>query len=138
MQIVLDTNVLLVSLPSHSPYSPIYRALLDKHYHVWVSNEIITEYEEQIGKRLGIERTEVKFFELLNLDNVHFVDTTYNWKLIDADPDDNKFVDCAIASNAHYLVTNDGHFNILKNVPFPRIQIINATQFMVILSNSVP
>lgn len=135
MKIVLDTNVLLVSLPSHSKYFPIYHALLTKQFDLCVSNEIITEYEEQIGKRLGIERTEVKFFELLNLENVHFVDPTYNWKLIEADLDDNKFVDCAIASNAAYLVTNDAHFNILKNVPFPRIQLLDAAQFMSILSN---
>ena len=137
MHIVLDTNVLLVSLPSRSQYFPIYRALLDKQFHLCVSNEIITEYEEQIGKRLGIERAEVKFFELLNLDNVHFIDPTYQWKLIEADPDDNKFVDCAIASNADYLVTNDSHFNSLKKVPFPRVQIIDAAQFLLILSNLV-
>lgn len=134
MQVLLDTNVLIVSLPSRSKYFPIYRALLDKGFHLYVSNEIITEYEEQIGKRLGVERTEVKFFELLNLNNIHFVDPTYNWRLIEADHDDDKFVDCAIASNADFIVTNDNHFNILKKLPFPRVQVIDIDQFLLILS----
>lgn len=133
MRIILDTNVLIVSLPVHSPYFPVYQAFLDKRFHVYVSNEIITEYEEQISKRLGIERTDVKFRELLNLDNIHFVDPTYNWQLIETDPDDNKFVDCAIAVNAEYLVTNDSHFNVLKGLSFPRVTVINIHEFMRIL-----
>lgn len=50
MHIVLDTNVLLVALPSHSKYYPIYQALLNKRFDLYVSNEILTEYEEQISK----------------------------------------------------------------------------------------
>lgn len=96
MHVVLDTNVLIVSLPSHSIYFPIYQALLSKRFQLSVSNEIITEYEEQISKRMGVERTDVKFRELLNLDNIHFIDPTYNWQLIIADPDDDKFVDCEL------------------------------------------
>ena len=47
--------------------------------------------------------------------------------------DDNKFVDCAIASNAHYLATNDKHFNILKGIEFPKVQVINVNEFSQIL-----
>jgi len=36
-------------------------------------------------------------------------------------PDDNKFVDCYIASGAHYLITHDSHFSILKSVAFPKV-----------------
>ena len=45
------------------------------------------------------------------------------------DEDDNKFVDCAIASNASYIVTHDKDFNILKNIPFPKVRIINTEDF---------
>ena len=134
MHIILDTYVLIVSLPSHSPYFPIYQSLLEKRFQLYVSNEIVAEYEEQIGKRLGLERTDVKFRELLNLDNIHFIDPTYNWQLIKTDPDDNKFADCAIAANADYIVTNDSHFKILKDITFPRISVINISEFMLMLS----
>lgn len=44
-------------------------------------------------------------------------------------PDDNKFVDCAIVSNAEYIVTEDNHFNILKTTPFPPVEIKRLHEF---------
>lgn len=130
MKIVLDTNVLLVSLPSHSKYHPIFSGLLRKDYDLFVTNEILAEYEEQIGKRLGIERTELQLSELLNLSNVHEANAFYLWKLIENDDDDNKFVDCAITCGADYLVTNDRHFDILASIPFPKVNVIKAEVFL--------
>jgi len=133
MNIVLDTNVLLVSLPSHSKYHPIYQALLGKVFDMYVSNEIMTEYEEQISQRIGVERTDLQLQEMLNLSNLHPIEPFYNWQLIEADPDDNKFCDCAIACSADYLVTNDKHFNILAQVPFPAVKTIKAEEFLELL-----
>ena len=52
-----------------------------------------------------------------------------NFHLITADQDDNKFVDCAITANAEYIVTEDHHFNELKNISFPSVAIINLKDF---------
>ena len=87
MNIVLDTNVLLVSLPTHSKYYPIYQALLNKRFDLFISNEILTEYEEIFAQKLGTARTDLKLQELLNLSNVHIIEPFYNWQLIEADPD---------------------------------------------------
>lgn len=46
-----------------------------------------------------------------------------------------KFVDCAISSNAHYIVTDDKHFKILKSIDFPKIGIIKAEEFLRLLNN---
>lgn len=51
LTIVLDTNVLLVALPTRSPYRPIFDHLLTATYELVVSNEILAEYEEQIAER---------------------------------------------------------------------------------------
>ncbi len=67
---------------------------------------------------------------LINLPNIHLIDPTYRWKLIDSDPDDDKFVDCAIASGADYIITNDKHFEILKSIPFPKVAILNADEYI--------
>ena len=42
---------------------------------------------------------------------------------------DNKFVDCAIASNAELIVTNDAHFDILKTIEFPKLEISTLQKF---------
>jgi putative PIN family toxin of toxin-antitoxin system len=137
MNIVLDTNVLLVSLPQSSKYHPIFQALLNKEFDLYLSNEILNEYEEQISIRLGFDRTDLKLRELLNLSNVYCIEPFYNWELIINDPDDDKFCDCAVACNANYLVTNDKHYNILTQIPFPPITTIKAQEFLeLIISKS--
>jgi uncharacterized protein len=46
-----------------------------------------------------------------------------------------KFVDCAIASNVDYIVTNDKHLQILKTVEFPEIRTLNIDEFKEILES---
>jgi len=53
----------------------------------------------------------------------------YKWNLISADPDDNKFIDCALNASADYIVTNDKHFNVLKVINFPPIKVIDIETF---------
>lgn len=55
--------------------------------------------------------------------------TLYHFGLITQDPDDNKFVDCAIVASADYLVCEDNHFKVLKDIPFPKVNVITLEQF---------
>jgi predicted nucleic acid-binding protein len=70
---------------------------------------------------------------LLSLSNVKKQDIFYKWNFIDIDKDDNKFVDCAIAGNADYLVSNDKHFNCLKTIEFPKLNLLTIDEFMRLL-----
>jgi len=47
---------------------------------------------------------------------------------------DNKFVDCAIAGNVDYLVSNDKHFNCLKKIDFPKLNLLSIDEFMDLLN----
>ena len=49
-----------------------------------------------------------------------------------------KFVDCAIAANASFIVSEDTHFKILKNIPFPDVRVIRLAQFVHILEGHKP
>lgn len=53
----------------------------------------------------------------------------YKWNLIEVDKDDNKFVDAYIVGGSDYLVTNDKHFNVLKTIDFPAVNIISLLGF---------
>jgi predicted nucleic acid-binding protein len=53
----------------------------------------------------------------------------FSWNLIAADPDDNKFVDCAIAAQARFLVNEDRHFTALRDVEFPKVDVIGIQAF---------
>ena len=60
----------------------------------------------------------------------------YAFHLIKADEDDNKFVDCAIVANAKYIVSNDRHFDVLREIPFPKVDVIKINQFLLDLQNA--
>lgn len=70
-----------------------------------------------------------------NAINVELVTKYFRWDLITQDPDDNKFVDCAIASNARFIVSNDKHFNILSNIEFPKVEVISLDDFSKIMKH---
>ncbi len=134
LKIILDTNVLLVSLPSFSPYRLIFDKLIDGDYDLFISNEILTEYEEIISIRYDNQTVKELFELFLILPNVKKVETYFRWRLIANDPDDDKFVDAAISANIDYLVTNDRHFDILKYVDFPKVTVCKADDFKMMLS----
>lgn len=135
LRIVLDTNVLLVSISSRSKYHWIFEALLAGRFDLLLSNEILSEYEEIIADKFSPETASDVVRTLLVLPNVELVHPSYRWNLILADPDDDKFVDCAIAANAHALVTEDRHFCVLDEVAFPKLRRVDIEAFEILLQD---
>jgi uncharacterized protein len=133
MRVVIDTNILLACIGRKSPYNLIFQKIIKKEIFLCVSNSILEEYEEILERRTSHDIAINVIKTLLKLDNVLRFDPRYNWDLIEQDPDDDKFVDCYVASNANFLVTNDKHFNILLNIPFPPINVIGIDEFLQIL-----
>ena len=128
-RIVIDTNVLLVSVSSYSKYHWIYQLIIKQEIEVFITNEIISEYFEIISKKFNSKTVKAVIRTLLELDNVNQIQVYFNFNLMQNDPDDNKFVDCAISSSVDYLLTNDRDFNILKTITFPKVNVINIEEF---------
>lgn len=135
-KIVLDTNCLLASISSRSDFFDVWRGLHGGRYVLCVSNEILEEYEEVIAAKASIEVAENVINALVDSDYVEFVDPQFHLGLITVDPDDNKFVDCAFASNATFIVSNDRHFNILSSIDFPKINVLKIQAFLALLRQS--
>ena len=135
MKIVLDTNIILVSIPRKSKFRMIFNKLLSDSYDLIISNKIINEYHEIISQKANSTVANNITELLLSLNNVQKQEVYFQWNIIENDKDDNKFIDCAVAGNADYLVTNDKHFNVVKQIDFPPLQIINIDEFMTILNN---
>ena len=136
LSVVLDTNVLLVSFSRHSPYNWIFQALADQRYTLCLTTEIALEYLEVVGRHNGSEVADRLAFFLKNAASVRWVDIYYRWHLIDADPDDNKFVDCVIAADADFLVTEDQHFKVLESIPFPSVSVLDVEGFQQVLDST--
>jgi uncharacterized protein len=77
---------------------------------------------------MGVLASENVLGVLENLKNVELITNYYKFNLL-KDEDDNKFVDCAIASNADFIVTHDTDFNLLKKIDFPKVDLLNTTEF---------
>lgn len=130
MRIVLDTNCLIQSISPRSRYYAVWESLVDGKNILCVSNEIIMEYLEILQRLTDHDTAETIVKTIINSRFVEFVTPYYNFGLITQDPDDNKFVDCAITANARFIVTNDHHYDILKTIDYPSIDIINLDDFM--------
>lgn len=130
MRIVLDTNVLLMALPRRSPYHCCFEGIVRGDFKLLISNEILSEYLEIIGQKTNrlVADQLGQFFTFSPY--VERVVIYYRWQLIYNDPDDNKFVDTAIAGNADYLISNDRHFRLLQKVDFPPIRLLNAEEWV--------
>ena len=136
INVVLDTNVLLVIMPIQSPYAHLYNNFKSSKFSISVSSEILLEYEEQLKNRYKANSVDIELNELLENKHTNLVTPDFNWNYISADPDDNKFVDCAIASNADFIITNDKHFAILQTIPFPKVNTLTLQQFIELLEKT--
>lgn len=129
MNIVLDTNSLIMSISPNSHYRAVWQAFLCGDYTLCITNEIVEEYAEVLARNISPGVSEAIVYAILTRPNVLRFDPHYSFGLITADFDDNKFVDCAIVANAHCIVTEDRHFNVLKTIQFPKVNIVSIDEF---------
>ena len=108
--------------------------LLSKLLDLYVTNDVLLEYEEIISRKYSESVAENFLKTLKEASNVYLTEVHYKFNLIQSDPDDNKFVDCAIAASVDFLITNDKHFNVLKDVPFPKVNITRLEEFEKIIN----
>ena len=135
MKIVLDTNCLTPIVIPHSFCWDVWQAFIAGEYTLCVSNEILMEYREVLERKFqSPEFAEMVVNVLLNAENVEFVEPAYRFNLIKEDNDDNKFVDCAITAGATYVVSNDKHFKVLKDIPFPHVEVKTLREFKEIVN----
>ncbi len=134
--VVLDTNCLLMSLSRRGNYYKIWRELIEGKYVLCYTNEILAEYEEILTQKMGSLIAGNVISAILNLPNTLQAQVYFHLHLITLDPDDDKFVDCAFKCNAHFIVTQDHHYDVLRDVEFPVIDVISIDEFLEILNNS--
>ena len=125
-RLVLDTNSHIQCISRRSRYHDLWVSLLDGRNILCVSTEIL---ERKTSPRFA----ELALNVITNNPNTLFVTPYYHFKLIAADPDDDKFVDCAVAGNAKYIVTEDSHYDVLQGLDFPKVDIIKLDDIIQII-----
>lgn len=117
MIVVIDTNVVLTMFKPAHAYWPLFEAWAMGRYQWAVSSEILFEYQEVMERLSSPAYAAQAFASLQTIERVrkNLIRTSpsFRFHLIAGDPDDDKFVDCAIAAEADFIITSDQHFNIL-------------------------
>lgn len=133
---VIDTNALIQILGAHSKYRHIWNRFLDEQFVLCISNDILLEYEEMLKQKASAQVADMFIKVIAHSENIFKKDPFYRLGLIEKDADDNKFVDCAFACQAEYIVSDDTHFNILKDTGFPTIAVKKLEEVSEDLRNS--
>ena len=129
-KVVVDTNALVSSLASKSIFHKLIRLILDEEVTVFVTDEMMYEYEEILQQKDSISVAQNFLSAFKEIPTVAYVNIYYRWNLLSKDEDDNKFVDCYLAANAEYLITNDSGYNVLKKLDFPKVNLIKLEEFL--------
>ena len=130
MRLVLDTNSLIQCVSRRSHYHDLWLSFIDGHNQLCVTTEILNEYVEILQRETTENFASILLEVILNNPNTLFINVFYKFNLIIADPDDNKFIDCAIAAQAKYIVTEDHHYDVLRDLEFPKVDIIGLDDAM--------
>lgn len=128
-RIVLDTNCLIQCLPQKSKFHLVWESFETGQNVLCVSNSIVEEYVEIMQRLINVEVAEYVIKTIINSPFVEFITPFYQFHVIDTDLDDNKFVDCAVAARAKYIVTNDHHFDVVKKSVFPKVIVVSLQTF---------
>lgn len=128
-RVVLDSNALIQIMGARSKYNVLWRMFMEQRFVLCISNDVLMEYEEMLKQKSSTVATDLFLKMIAIAPNVEYREPFYQYGLIEEDPDDNKFVDCALASNATYIVSDDNHFSVLSQIPFPKIDVITLETF---------
>jgi putative PIN family toxin of toxin-antitoxin system len=129
MKIILDTNVFISGIFFSGPPSQILKAWQNSRLQIVLSQEILNEYQ-RVAESLVGKFPKIDILPIIELMTIH-------GQLIDAegfdvsvcdDPDDNKFMECAIASNSKIIISGDKH--LLKVSGYQGIKVLKPREFV--------
>src|ERR1700761_3369229 len=100
VRVVIDTNVLIPIISKRSPSRWIFNAIISGRINICVTTEILMEYREILEYKTNAAVAENILDFIASSPFVEKYEVFYKFNLIEQDSSDNKFVDCAIVSNA--------------------------------------
>jgi putative PIN family toxin of toxin-antitoxin system len=129
MRVVLDTNVLISGLFWGGNESKVLRKCQLKELENFISKEIIKELVRVMNHpKFGLSEDEIEEAVGMVLAFSTMVNPGKTFRIIEKDPSDNKFLECAYAAKAKYIISGDEH--LLSLGKFKGIKILNARGFL--------
>ena len=128
MKIILDSNVLISGIFFAGPPYRILKAWQEGKIKLIISEEILAEYQK-VAEELSQQFPSVDIDQILELLIIHaeIIDTQEFQVTICEDPDDNKFISCALASKSKIIVSGDKH--LLKISGYEGVLVLKPREF---------
>ena|SRR3989344_312067 len=133
MKITLDTNVLISATFWKGNSDKIIEKVEKKDIELILSKDIIEEFarvlkykeiqEKVKNKNLEIKRTVEKIISISKI-----IEPAEKLEVVEEDPDDNKFLECAKSGKVDFIVSGDNH--LLKLKEFEGMKIITPKEFI--------
>ncbi len=128
IRVIFDTNVYLSGLFwAGNPRKCIALAKLNK-IQTFISHEIIEEIRSKLRKKFDLSVKDSNFIVDTILSYTTMINPTQSLYVPLNDPDDQKFIDCALASNSHFIVSGDRHLLSLEKIF--NFSILKPTEFL--------
>jgi len=129
MKIVLDTNVFISGIFFGVPPSEILKAWRKSKVSIVLTEQILQEYQ-RVGEELSARCPSINISPIIELFTIfgEFVETEGISESICEDPDDNKFIECAIASQSKPIISGDKH--LLKISGYKDIEVLKPRGFV--------
>ncbi len=129
MKVILDTNVFVSGIFFSGPPSKILTAWENQGFNLLLSQQILTEYK-RVAEELSSKYQQIDISPIIDLITIHsqFVDTRGNKITVCEDPDDDKFIECAIAGDCKIIISGDKH--LLRLNGYHDIAILPPRTFM--------
>jgi putative PIN family toxin of toxin-antitoxin system len=129
VKIVLDTNVFISGNFFSGPPFQILQAWKERKIQFVLSQEIVSEYQ-RVAEALADKYPIVDISGIIKLVTIYSeIVKTDGYELFECeDPDDNKFVECAMAGNCKTIVSGDKH--LLKLSGFQNINSLTPRKFV--------
>ena len=133
LKVVIDTNIFISALHWAGVPLKVYKSWLDGEFRLGISREILSELGSVLENDFDWAHEETQ--DLCNLINelADIAIPKQKLRVITDDPDDNKILECALASRADYIISGDKH--LLKLGAYKTIPIITGRRFLNLLAS---
>lgn len=127
-KIVIDTNVYISAIFWGGKPRKVVDLGRDKKIHIFSSVDIEKEVAEKLMTKFKFDEEEVNQI-LLDISTFTIpVRVTKRIQAVTDDPDDDKFIECAVSCKADYIISGDRHLLALKE--YAGIKILRASEFL--------
>jgi putative PIN family toxin of toxin-antitoxin system len=129
MRVILDTNVFISGIFFSGPPSQILKAWANQSLQIILSQQILDEYQ-RVSEELSSQFQEIDILPIIELVTIHgqFIDTQGLDISVCEDPDDDKFLECAVAGKCKIIISGDKH--LLKLSGYEGISVMSPRHFV--------